>query len=162
MKLIITDIEDFSVPVQGPHQVIRANESIRRCTGCFGCWVKTPGQCLIHDGFHLTGRDLSKCTQLILVSRCVYGSVSPPVKAVLDRSISYLHPDFVIRQGKMHHKRRYPNQITISACFYGENITSAEKAAARQILEANGVNFGGGVGSLSFYSSVKELEAAAL
>ena len=162
MKLIITDIENFAIPVQGDHQVIRANESIPRCTGCFGCWVKTPGQCVIQDGYHLTGRDLSKCAQLILVSRCVYGSPSPPVKAVLDRAISYIHPDFAIRQGKMHHKRRYSNQITLSAYFYGEHITPQEQATARKILLANAVNYDGAVGSVSFYSSIEKLEEVTL
>ncbi|MBN2526721.1 MAG: hypothetical protein JXR76_10025 [Deltaproteobacteria bacterium] len=26
--------------------------SISRCTGCFGCWVKTPGQCVVADDSH--------------------------------------------------------------------------------------------------------------
>ena len=42
---------------------------------------------------------------------------------VQDRAISYPHPNFVIRKGEMHHKRRYDNVIQLSAHFYGENIT---------------------------------------
>ena len=107
MKLIITDIENFNIPVEGEYKIIKPNGDIHHCIGCFGCWVKTPGKCVIHDGYHETGVDMSKCTELIIISRCYYGSVSPFVKMVEDRAISYFHPDFVIRKGEMHHKRRY-------------------------------------------------------
>ena len=107
MKLIITDIEDFKIPVEGEYKLIQPTEKPHHCIGCFGCWVKTPGKCVIHDGYENTGINMSKCTELILVSRCCYGSVSPFVKTVQDRAISYINPDFVMRKGKMHHKRRY-------------------------------------------------------
>ena len=119
MKLIITDIEDFNIPVEGEYKLIKPQGNIRHCTGCFGCWIKTPGKCVISDGYENTGIDMGKCTELILISQCYYGSVSPFVKAVQDRAISYIHPDFVIRKGEMHHKRRYKNVISLSAYFYG-------------------------------------------
>ena len=31
MKLIITDIEDFKIPVEGVHGIIKPNGSIRNC-----------------------------------------------------------------------------------------------------------------------------------
>ena len=105
---------------------------------------------------------MGRCTELILVSRCCYGSVSPFVKTVQDRAISYIHPDFVIRKGEMHHKRRYRNVISLSAHFYGEDITEAEKKTARSIVEANADNYDAQVKEIHFYSSVNELEGLAL
>lgn len=162
MKLIITDIEDFHLPVKGSHKIIKPQTDIRHCIGCFGCWVKTPGQCVIHDGYENTGIDMSKCTELILISRCCYGCTSPFVKTVQDRAISYIHPDFVLRKGEMHHKRRYQNVITLSAHFYGEDITDAEKETARNIIHDNADNYDARVGEICFYRSVKELEDIAL
>lgn len=101
MKLIITDIENFNVPVEGEYKVISPRKDIHPCIGCFGCWVKTPGKCVLHDGYEGTGIDMGKCTELIFISRCYYGSVSPFVKMVQDRAISYIHPDFVIRKGTL-------------------------------------------------------------
>ncbi|MCI8597009.1 MAG: flavodoxin family protein [Lachnospiraceae bacterium] len=158
MKLILTDMEHFNIPVEGEHKIISPQGAIHPCTGCFGCWIKTPGKCVIHDGYEGTGIEMSKCTELIIVSQCCYGSVSPFVKNVQDRAISYVHPDFVIRKGEMHHKRRYQNVISMSAYFYGENITDTEKETARNMMAANAFNYDGVVKNVLFYDSVKELE----
>lgn len=158
MKLIITDIKDFNLPIEGAHKIISPQSAIRPCIGCFGCWVKTPGTCVIHDGYENTGIDMSKCTELILISQCYYGSTSPFVKMVQDRAISYIHPDFVIRKGEMHHKRRYQNVIFLSAHFYGEDITEAEKKTARNLINANADNYDAQVKAICFHRSVKELE----
>ena len=158
MKLIITDIDDFHVSIEGEYKVIKPQDNIHHCIGCFGCWVKTPGKCVIHDGFEETGIQMSKCHELILISQCYYGGVSPFIKMVQDRAISYIHPDFVIRQGEMHHKRRYKNVISLSAYFYGENITDIEKETAQNFIEANAVNYDAIVNNVSFYKSIEKLE----
>lgn len=158
MKLIITDVENLDLPIEGDHKVIMPRNPIRHCVGCFGCWIKTPGICLIHDGYERTGIEMGKCTELILISRCCYGSVSPFVKMVLERALSYIHPNFVIRNREMHHKRRYQNVIALSAHLYGENISSIEKETAEHLIEANAVNYDGFVKEIHFYRSVEEME----
>ena len=158
MKLIITDISDFRISVEGEYKIVKPQGEIHHCIGCFGCWVKTPGRCVIFDGYENTGIDMSKCTEMIFISQCYYGSVSPFVKTVQDRAISYLHPDFVVRKGEMHHKRRYKNVILLSAYFYGDTITDLEKETARKIIGANADNYDACVKNVLFYKSVKELE----
>ena len=162
MKLIITDIEDFKIPVEGEYKLIQPTGKLHHCIGCFGCWVKTPGKCVIHDGYENTGIDMSKCTELILVSRCCYGSVSPFVKMVQDRAISYINPDFVMRKGKMHHKRRYDNVINLTAYFYGENITEEEKETCKELVSANADNFDGKVRAVRFLAKAEDLKGEVL
>ena len=162
MKLIITDLDNFNIPVEGEYKLINPQGDIHHCVGCFGCWVETPGKCVIHDGYEGTGIDMGKCTELILISRCCYGSVSPFVKMVQDRAISYIHPDFVIRNGEMHHKRRYKNMITLSAYFYGEDITEIEKETAINVLQANVENYDGLLGDVYFYKTLEELRGVTL
>lgn len=99
-------------------KIIYDSGNIRHCIGCFGCWIKTPETCVIKDGYENMGELMSKCNELILISKCTYGGYSTFVKNVLDRSISYISPHFEMRNKEMHHKRRYNNIIDITACFY--------------------------------------------
>ena len=131
MKLIIHDLpQDAAAELFGKMtdtHIISDDRTIRNCVGCFGCWIKTPGQCIIRDAYGDMGRLLSRCDELLIVSRCIYGSYSPFVKSVLDRSISYMHPDFVRRNGEMHHRRRYRNRFLMKVTFYGGDINDAER-----------------------------------
>ncbi len=158
MKIIVTDIENLNIKVDGEYKIISPESDIHNCIGCFGCWVKTPGKCVIKDGYENMGQYLSRSEQIIYISECCYGSVSPFVKMVQDRSLAYIHPYFEIRNGEMHHKRRYENVITVSAYFYGENISEKEKITAERIVRANAVNYDGKVGKVCFLNSEKELE----
>lgn len=159
MKLIITDTESFDIPISGECMIIKPDGKIHTCTGCFGCWLKTPGVCVIHDGYENTGIYVGKCDEMIIISKCVYGSFSPFVKTVIDRSISYNQPDFVIRNGEMHHKPRYDSSISFSVYLYGDDICEKEKETAKSVSAANAVNYNGTVRKVKFYRNIKEIEA---
>lgn len=163
MKLIIHDLtpelaEKILVTVADTH-VISQNYPIRPCVGCFGCWIKTPAQCVIRDQYGDMGELMSKCDELILISRCVYGGYSPFVKNVLDRSIAYIHPYFIIRNGEMHHRARYKRHFKLSVYFYGE-ISPQEEATARELVKANSINLYSEVKTISFVKEAEELEGS--
>lgn len=162
MKLVITDIKNPELNITGEHKIICPENDIKPCIGCFCCWTKTPGRCVISDGYDTTGIIMSKCDEVIIISECRFGSVSSFVKAVQDRAISYIHPCFVIKKGEMHHKRRYDNIITLSAHFYGSDITEEEKENARELIQSNVDNYNGELGCVNFYKSIAELEGVTL
>ncbi len=124
-------------------RIISDNGSIRNCVGCFGCWIKTPGACVIRDEYGDMGELLAGSTEVLVISKCCYGGYSPFVKNVFDRSISYVHPKFIIRKGEMHHRFRYPKHFNLKVVFYGDEISEQEKETALQLMEANVVNLGG-------------------
>lgn len=162
MKLIIHDLENdcflSKANLLEDTMVISDDGSIHHCIGCFGCWVKTPGACVIRDKYGDMGEYLSKCNELIIISECCYGGFSPFVKNVLDRSISYILPYFVIKNGEMHHKRRYKNKINLRVFFYGENITDREKQTAKKLVKANSFNFHCEAYSVSFADNIMEIK----
>ncbi len=159
MKLIISDMDGLNVKEDSSSRIIYNNGNIRHCIGCFGCWVKTPGQCVIKDGYENVGELLSRCDELIIISECTYGGFSVFVKNVLDRAISYVSPYFTMRNNEMHHKRRYENIINISVYFYGENITQSEKETAGELVLANATNFDAKVKGVLFFASADEVKA---
>ena len=167
MKLIIHDLESKDFEKLFPNssegvKIISNDGVIHHCIGCFGCWIKTPGACVIRDNYGDMGEYLSKSTQVIIVSKCCYGGFRPFVKNVLDRCISYVHPYFEIRNGEMHHKRRYKNNIDMKVWFYGENITEKEKQTAYKLVEANGINLFCNLMEVKFSDNIMELEGKAL
>lgn len=164
MRLIIHDLTEAalkSVFPEIPQEdiVITENSAITPCTGCFGCWMKTPGACIIRDAYGKMGKYVAMCSEMILISKCIYGGYSPFVKNVLDRSISYIHPYFAIKNGEMHHQQRYKKELPMKVIFYGDDITSREKETAQKVVAANAINLYGTVKSVTFLDSIKEMEA---
>jgi multimeric flavodoxin WrbA len=153
MHLIIHDLKPEELALTfsqtGAH-VISDDGTIRPCMGCFGCWTKTPGQCVLHDGYENLGKLLSQCERLTVLSLCLYGGFSPFVKNVLDRSISYLQPGFVMKNREMHHRRRYNNVIEWRVLFYGEGLSTQDTAGARELVRANALNFYAHVAEIDF------------
>lgn len=96
VRMFISDIPDLSIQIGDELKAPHDSQILRHCIGCFGCWVKTPGECIIKDSYQNMGKQLSKCEELILISKCTYGGVSPFVKNVLDRAIPYISPNFRI------------------------------------------------------------------
>lgn len=162
MKLVVTDILDFDLNVEGEHKLVVVRDDIKQCVGCFGCWVKTPGKCVICDGYENNSADMGRCDEYIIVSKCCYGSFSPNIKKLLDRSIGYVHPDFELRGGEMHHKRRYDNVINLTAYFYGENITEEDKETCKELVSANADNFDGKVRAVRFLAKAEDLKGEVL
>jgi multimeric flavodoxin WrbA len=136
---------------------ITDNGKIKPCISCFSCWVKTPGQCVINDGYNNMGVIFSKANQLIIISQCFYGGYSPFVKNVLDRSACpYLLPFIIIENGETRHPKRYKNNLEITTHFYGL-MSENEKETARKLVKANGINLSAKV-NVFFYESFEKLQ----
>lgn len=121
--------------------VVSDNGNIKNCIGCFSCWTKTPGKCVLKDGYEDMGKLLSQAEEFIIISESSFGTYSPFVKNIWDRSLPYLLPFFTKINGETHHKVRYHNHFQLSVYFYGEEITQQEKENAQQLVKANGMNF---------------------
>lgn len=161
MKMIIHDLsqQDFAAlyTSKDTDTIISDNGSIRNCIGCFGCWVKTPGVCILKDGYHNMGELLAKCDKLVMISKCIYGSYSPFIRNIWDRSLPYLLPYFVSKNEETHHKNRYKNEIELSLHFYGENISESEQKTAKALVKANAINFYMSESNIFFYKDFRDM-----
>lgn len=146
MNMIIHDLTDerfraaFS-QIPSDTAVISDNGAVQTCAGCFGCWIKTPGVCVLKDGYENMGALLSRTDRLIIISECCFGGYSPFVKTVLDRSISYLLPFFKTIDNETHHQQRYRKDLTLSVYFYGGSVSPREIETANELVKANSKNF---------------------
>ncbi len=120
--------------------VVVSDDEIRPCLGCFGCWLKTPGLCVITND---CANDISGCEIrsdfVVLVSRITYGGYSSDLKAFLDRSIPNILPLFEIYEGEMHHKMRYERFPGWIAVGYGE-ATQRERQTFMELAKRNALN----------------------
>ena len=167
MKLFLHDLpeDDFERLLPNPPagcKIISDDGSIHPCPGCFGCWIKTPGACVIRNRYGDMGELLSQSDAVTVVSRCFYGGFSPFVKNVIDRSIPYLHPYFTVRGGEMHHRHRYDNIFDLSVYFYGNDISADEKRTAEKLVGTNAKNFDCSVRGVSFFRDAAEMEGRIL
>lgn len=147
MKVIIQDLPEQDFAALCPPDLLKnsriiadEDNAIRHCVGCFGCWVKTPCTCLIHDGYGNLGQHYANCDELVIVTEVRYGCYSPFIKNVLDRNIGYLLPFFTLRKNEMHHADRYPERLKITVVGYAAEITPGEEATFRRLVAANALN----------------------
>ncbi|WP_044479549.1 flavoprotein [Paenibacillus antibioticophila] len=163
MRLIVHDLanHDYDAWLSGfsrdTDEVIGESGTIRHCVGCFGCWVRTPGTCVLKDPYKHMGERLAACDEFVLISRNVYGGYSPFVSNVLNRSLPYVLPYFVIQDGETHHQQRYKQRFKFSVHFYGEGITEAERHTAQALTRANAKNLDASHYSVSFHNTLHEL-----
>jgi multimeric flavodoxin WrbA len=80
---------------------------IQYCTGCFGCFVKTPGVCLIKDDAERVCREYIQSDLAIMASPVITGVTSALLKRVKDRLIPAILPFVELIQCEFHHPARY-------------------------------------------------------
>ena len=126
-------------------QVIRpAGRRIADCTGCFGCWLKTPGICVIDDDCRPITRQIARADRLVFLTPVVFGGYHPDVKAVLERSIGILTPFFRVFRGEMHHPLRARGKAYEFVAIGIQDAEDEEAAASfRQRAWRNALNFNG-------------------
>ena len=161
MNLVIHDLseEEWS-KVASKYEgwkVISDNGTIKPCIGCFGCWVKSPGECVIKDGYDQMGALIHHADEVLVISKYTYGGLSSFVKNIFDRSIGWVSPYFEVYEGEMHHKKRYPEDKPMSFVFWGTGLTEEDQAKARGYVEAACRNFHAKIKSITF----EELETMA-
>jgi len=89
---------------------------IAHCLGCFGCWDKTPGSCVIRDDGIDVARKVINSDLAIFLTPITFGGYSSELKKALDRIICLICTYFMTIDGEVHHKpryERYPSLIGI-------------------------------------------------
>ena len=143
MKTVVHDLgkEQNEKLLASADRVVSAGGRYAPCQGCFRCWTKHPAACAMKDELHQACRVLGEADDLTIITENLYGSYSPAVKNLLDRSIGTSTPFSTYRGGQMHHTLRYGKRNCLRVIVYGD-ITEAEKDTLKLMAERNAVNMG--------------------
>ena len=112
---------------------------IANCVGCFGCWTRTPGKCVIRDDAVTVYPLIARSNQVLYVSRIQYGGYDTIMKTMLERAIPVQQAFIRLLHGETHHIQRSvaPKQAVILA--YGE-ISPEEQAHFQRLVARNAHN----------------------
>ena len=141
MKVIIHDLDESynEFLSQKCDEIIVADGKYAPCQGCFDCWMKTPAKCKIKDKLFKICRTIGNADEVIIITRNVYGTYSPQIKNVIDRSIGISTTFSTYRKGQMHHVSRYGWHNLLKVITYGD-INDGERMSFVRMTERNAIN----------------------
>lgn len=113
---------------------------IKKCMGCFNCWVKTPGCCIIDDLSKEINRDAINSNNLIVITKITYGGYSPYVKKIFERMLPNILPYFKVENNETHHAPRYNRYPNLTIIGYGDDLLDQEKVLFNNLVKANAIN----------------------
>ena len=102
---------------------------IRPCTGCFHCWIKTPGTCSFKDESQVLCREYISSDLVLYASPLIMGYPSALMKNAMDRMIPLIHPYLQEIDGEVHHEKRYCNYPELGLLLEKEEDTDREDTA---------------------------------
>lgn len=145
MNLIVSD-RSLQHPLPFDKQQVKfidlSRQSISNCIGCFGCWVKTPGKCVIRDDAPKIYPLIAQSTHLLYISRICFGGYDTPMKTLLERTIPIQKAFIRLYHGETHHVQRRvaPKNAVIIA--YGSSDPQEQELFQRLVARnANNMQF---------------------
>lgn len=117
------------------------DHKIGYCIGCFGCWTKTPGECIIKDDNRTIAAAIINSDLLILLTPVTFGGYSSELKKMLDHFIPLVTPFFTRIDGETHHVARYVRFPAMLTVGYLPRAHDTYEHTFRRLTERNAINF---------------------
>lgn len=102
------------------------DKDVHSCTGCWGCWVKTPGECLVADDSINIRQEIIWSDLVIFASPLIMGFTSALLKILQDKMIPLLHPYMELVNNEVHHQKRYNQYPGLALIYEPEPETDEE------------------------------------
>lgn len=143
MKLILSD-RPLDIHIRQEDEIKYFDLSVLNiapCMGCFGCWTKTPGRCVIRDDATKVYPCIAKSNAVLYVSRLKYGGYDSVMKKMLERAIPVQQAFIRIFQGETHHVQRAVSLKRATIVAYADiEIDEEERDIFRQLIARNARN----------------------
>lgn len=141
MNLLMSDISLPFVAFQDAdcQYVDLSSLKIANCIGCFGCWVKTPGRCVIRDDATRVYPFIAQSEKILYVTRVKYGSYDTVMKTMLERAIPIQKAFIRLYHGETHHVQRDVKEKDAVILAYGA-LSEEEKNLFQRLVDRNAKN----------------------
>lgn len=125
-----------------PLKVINLGEQpITACIGCWNCWLKTPGRCVMKDPMSELYTDYVNSDTVILLMDTAQGFINHKAKAFLDRTIPHHHPYIEMVDGECHHAARYESYPDLVFHYNTGELTKTEEQIIEDYLYRTAYHF---------------------
>ena len=121
-------VEEFSKGAEEAgaevENVLLVKKEIKHCLGCFDCWVKTPGKCVIKDDMEELLSKFMSSDVVVFATPVYVDNVTGIMKNFMDRLIPILDAHFEKDEGgecrHLWRFEKYPKIVVISNCGFPE------------------------------------------
>lgn len=120
--------------------LILREKEIAPCLGCFGCWIKTPGICVVDDDGREVVRMAVQSDLMIFLTPVTFGGYSSNLKKALDRIIPIASPFFMKIAGEIHHRPRYARYPSIVGIGLLPQPDEESEQIFRTLVKRNAIN----------------------
>lgn len=120
MEHFLKGAEDAGADVE---TLFISDKKINFCTGCFHCWVKTPGTCIFKDDMPELLQKISESDVMILGTPLYADGMTAQTKMFIDRIIPLIQPEIEFVEGHYRHAKRLdtiPKIGLLSLCGFYE------------------------------------------
>ncbi len=114
---------------------------IKPCMGCYACWIKTPGKCIIDDYGRELVSEMINSQLVVYLTPVIYGGYSPELKKALDRIIPLLLPFFKKIKGEVHHPKRYETYPDVLVLGITNRENQDEEVIFNELIGRNALNW---------------------
>ena len=106
-------------------EIIYATDlNINDCLGCFSCWNKTPGRCVLKDDMPALLEKMRRADIVVWATPLYHYGMTARLKRIMERTLPLSKPYIVKRGSHYAHPPRYPESHTknmlISNCGFPE------------------------------------------
>lgn len=122
--VVIQECSDFEIPCK--FKLDLSDTIVKNCTGCWSCWLKTPGRC-IHKDLNEFYKAYLDADKVIVFSKVTQGFVSGNLKTLFDRMIPLFLPFITYKTGESMHLPRYDKYPEVEVYYEGDFNSEEDK-----------------------------------
>ncbi|MRS04784.1 hypothetical protein EG832_16445, partial [bacterium] len=115
---------------------------LKYCTGCWGCWVKTPGVCQSDSASQEMDEKVINADFVLWAAPMKMGYPSALLKMAMDKHLPLIHPYMEVAQFEAHHLKRYASYPRLGLLVEKESSTDAlDLKLTTELFQRTALNF---------------------